>query len=72
MTLEDESGFTNLVVWEKVYKEYRTLILTSWLLGVTGRLQVADGVVHVIADSFWRPDFMKADMGVGVSSHDFR
>ena len=72
MTLEDESGFANLVVWEKVYREYRTLILTSWLVGVTGRLQVADGVVHVIADSFWRPDFMKADMGVGVSSHDFR
>ena len=72
MTLEDESGFANLVVWEKVFKEYRTLILTSWLLGVTGRLQVADGVVHVIAESFWKPEFMKAETGVGVSSHDFR
>ncbi len=59
MTLEDESGFTNLVVWEKVFKEYRTLILTNWLLGVTGRLQVADGVVHVVAESFWKPDFLE-------------
>ena len=58
MTLEDESGFANLVVWEKVFKQYRTLILTNWLLGVTGRLQVADGVVHIIAESFWKPDFI--------------
>ena len=58
MTLEDESGFANLVVWEKVFKQYRTLILTSWILGVTGRLQIADGVVHVIAESFWKPEFV--------------
>jgi error-prone DNA polymerase len=72
MTLEDESGFANLVVWEKVFKEYRTMILTSWLLGVTGRLQVAEGVVHIIAESFWKPDFLKEEPRIGASSHDFR
>jgi error-prone DNA polymerase len=72
MTLEDESGFANLVVWEKVFKEYRTMILTSWLLGVTGRLQVAEGVVHVIAESFWKPEFLEETQRVGASSHDFR
>jgi error-prone DNA polymerase len=72
MTLEDESGFANLVVWEKVFKEYRTLILTSWLLGVTGRLQVAEGVVHIIAESFWRPDFTTEEQRAAPSSHDFR
>ena len=72
MTLEDESGFANLVVWEKVFKEYRTVILTSWLLGVTGRLQVAEGVVHIIADSFWKPGFPEEQARVGASSHDFR
>ena len=71
MTLEDESGFANLVVWEKVFKEYRTMILTNWLLGVTGRLQVADGVVHIIAESFWRPDFA-GEQRVAGSTHDFR
>ena len=72
MTLEDESGFANLVVWEKVYKEYRTLILTYWLVGVTGRLQVAEGVVHIIAESFWRPDFTAQQTKAAASSHDFR
>jgi error-prone DNA polymerase len=72
MTLEDESGFANLVVWEKVFKEYRTMILTNWLLGVTGRLQVADGVVHIVAESFWRPDFMAEEPQMAPSSHDFR
>jgi error-prone DNA polymerase len=72
MTLEDESGFANLVVWEKVFKEHRTMILTSWLLGVTGRLQVADGVVHIIAESFWKPEFIESQAPGRAASHDFR
>jgi error-prone DNA polymerase len=72
MTLEDEMGFANLVVWEKVFKKYRTLILTSWMLGVTGRLQIAEGVVHVIAESFWKPEFVDEGPRVAASSHDFR
>jgi error-prone DNA polymerase len=72
MTLEDESGFANLVVWEKVFKEYRTTILTSWLVGVTGKLQIAEGVVHIIAESFWKPSFAKKETRVPASSHDFR
>ncbi len=73
MTLEDESGFANLVVWEKIFKQYRTMILTNWLLGVTGRLQVAEGVVHIIAESFWKPDFTSfGGMAAPAASHDFR
>jgi error-prone DNA polymerase len=72
MTLEDESGFANLVVWEKVFKQYRTLILTNWMLGVTGRLQIAEGVAHIIAESFWKPEFVEEGPRVAASSHDFR
>ncbi len=72
MTLEDESGFANLVIWEKVYRQYRTMILTNWLLGVTGRLQVAEGVTHIIAESFWIPAFAPAEPQAAASSHDFR
>jgi hypothetical protein len=60
------------VVWEKVFKEYRTTILTSWLVGVTGKLQIAEGVVHIIAESFWKPSFAKKETRVPASSHDFR
>jgi hypothetical protein len=48
------------------------LILTDWLLGVTGRLQVAEGVVHIIAESFWRPDFTAEEARAAPSGHDFR
>jgi len=56
MTLEDETGFVNLVVWEKVFASHRPLILTTSFLGVTGTVQSRDGVVHVVARSFWRPN----------------
>ncbi len=71
MTLEDESGFVNVVVWQKVFAKHRTTILTNWLLGVVGHLQVADGVVHVVADSFWKPEVLSSHADYTGSSHDF-
>jgi error-prone DNA polymerase len=56
MTMEDETGFVNLVVWDPVFRENAVLIKTTSFLGVTGRLQVQDGVTHVIAERFWSPD----------------
>jgi error-prone DNA polymerase len=69
LTLEDEAGFINVVVWAKVYEQFRVLVKTASFLGVTGRLQVQDGVTHLIAEAFWRP---KIDTGpVEVGSRDF-
>jgi error-prone DNA polymerase len=55
MTLEDETGFVNVVVWSQVYEEHRLLVKTAEFLGVTGKLQVQEGVVHLIAEDFWLP-----------------
>jgi error-prone DNA polymerase len=55
MTLEDETGFVNVVTWSKVYEEHAVLIKTSSFLGVTGKLQIQDGVTHLIAERFWAP-----------------
>jgi error-prone DNA polymerase len=55
MTLEDESGFVNLVVWAKIFERYRTLILSQAFLGVSGTVQAREGVVHIVAERFWRP-----------------
>ncbi|MCA9754387.1 MAG: error-prone DNA polymerase [Candidatus Eisenbacteria bacterium] len=55
MTLEDETGFVNLVVWQPVYEQFRLEVKTSAFLGVEGKLQVESGVVHLIADRFWIP-----------------
>ncbi len=55
MTLEDETGFVNLVVWEQVFERYRVLAKTEPFLGITGKVQAQHGVVHLIADHLWRP-----------------
>ena len=56
MTLEDETGFVNLVVWSKVFRQYRPTILTTSFLGVSGTIQSQHQVVHIIARQFWLPD----------------
>lgn len=50
LTLEDETGVVNIVVWKKMYEAFRRAVISGRLLRVTGRIQRADGVVHVIAD----------------------
>jgi error-prone DNA polymerase len=56
MTLEDETGFVNVVVWPSVFERHEMLLKTQNFLGVTGRLQVQDGVTHLIADRLWKPE----------------
>jgi error-prone DNA polymerase len=55
MTLEDESGFANLVIWPAVMDEFARLIRTAVFLGVTGRIQRQHEIVHIIARQFWLP-----------------
>jgi error-prone DNA polymerase len=68
MTLEDETGFLNVVVWERVFTQYAMIAKTSSFLGVTGKLQVQDGVVHLIAESLWIP---KVERPLRTRSRDF-
>jgi error-prone DNA polymerase len=49
-TLEDEAGVANIVIWPKLFERYRRTVLTSTLLGVTGRLQREGIVIHVVAE----------------------
>ncbi|RMH39606.1 MAG: DNA polymerase III subunit alpha [Deltaproteobacteria bacterium] len=56
MTLEDETGFVNAVVWRRVFERYAVLLKTASFLGITGTLQVQQGVVHVVVDRCWQPD----------------
>ncbi|MEO6772282.1 MAG: error-prone DNA polymerase [Kofleriaceae bacterium] len=69
MTLEDETGFVNLVVWAQVFAEFATIIKTTSLLGVTGRLQVQEGIVHMIAERVWHPALTRPVLE--VDSRDF-
>jgi error-prone DNA polymerase len=70
LTLEDETGFVNVVLWPKVWTKYRVLVKTSPILGVTGRLESQQGVAHLIAESVWIPQFA-ASVPTG-GSRDFQ
>ena len=69
MTLEDESGFVNLVLWRKVFDEFALVAKTASFLGVTGKVQAEHNVVHVIAHELWVPELKLAPKEVG--SRDF-
>jgi DNA polymerase III alpha subunit len=67
VSLEDETGVCNVVVWAQTYERFRRAVIAGRLLRVTGRLQREAGVVHVVAeqiedlsallDRLLRPDF---------------
>lgn len=68
-TLEDETGFVNLVIWAQVFERHSLLVRTAPLLGVTGRVQTSEGVTHLIADELWEPDVELET--AGTTSRDF-
>ncbi|SHE71360.1 error-prone DNA polymerase [Mariniphaga anaerophila] len=51
ITIEDETGFANLVVWGNTFEKYRKVILQSRLLMVSGKLQIEGEVIHVVANA---------------------
>ncbi|WP_245306174.1 OB-fold nucleic acid binding domain-containing protein [Roseovarius aestuariivivens] len=51
LTLEDETGVANVVVWRSLYETYRRAVIAGRLLRVTGRIQREAGVVHVVAET---------------------
>ncbi len=69
MTLEDETGFVNVVIWKTVFDEHALIAKTASFLGVTGKIQKADGVVHLVADKLWPPH--PEQQPTDVSSRDF-
>jgi error-prone DNA polymerase len=52
MTLEDETGIANTIVWPRKFEEYRPVVMGSRVIGVTGVLQNEKGVIHIVADRF--------------------
>ncbi|WP_417524516.1 OB-fold nucleic acid binding domain-containing protein [Marinovum sp.] len=50
ITLEDETGVVNVIVWRKLYERFRRAVIAGRMLRVTGRLQREAGVTHVIAE----------------------
>ncbi len=69
LTLEDETGFVNVVVWKRVADRHGALLATATVLGVTGRIRAERGVVHLVADRLWDPGLPPVP---APASRDFR
>jgi error-prone DNA polymerase len=52
LTIEDETGPANIIVWPQAFEENRRTVMTARFLAVRGRLQRVGLVIHVVAKSF--------------------
>jgi error-prone DNA polymerase len=69
VTLEDETGYVNLIVWNDLADRQRRELLGSRLLGVAGQVQKQGLVVHVLAKQF--TDLSRLLGSLKTESHDF-
>jgi error-prone DNA polymerase len=69
LSLEDETGIVNVIVWPKLAERYRAEVLGAGLLRVRGKLQNAHGSQHVVAAAFEALDDWLA--GLRTESRDF-
>lgn len=70
LTLEDEFGMVNVVVWRDLGERQRRVLVDSQLLRVDGRLEMQHDVVHLIAGRL--TDYTPLLAGLDVRSRDFR
>lgn len=63
LTLEDETGVSNVVVWPKLYEAHRRVVMGGRLLRVTGHLQREGIVVHLIAEKIEDMTHLLAELG---------
>ncbi len=68
MTLEDETGFVNVILWSSVFQEYSVLARSEGLIAVEGQIQSGRGSVHLVARKLYRPGLEPL---ASVGSRDF-
>jgi error-prone DNA polymerase len=51
ITIEDESGVANLVVWPAVFERFRRIVLGAQLMAVRGKVQKEGRVIHIVAET---------------------
>jgi error-prone DNA polymerase len=69
LTLEDETGNSNIVVWEQTQQHFRQALMNGKLLLVNGIVETKDNVTHVIAGALY--DYSHELDNLSVRSHDF-
>jgi error-prone DNA polymerase len=77
VTIEDETGHANLVVWSSVFERQRRVLLSATMLACRGKLQKEGEVIHVVADEIIDLSALLRSVGdesreMRVSTRDFR
>ena len=70
ITLEDETGLNNIIVWPKVAEAQRAELLDTRLMLVSGLLQIEKSVVHIVAGKI--NDYSDWLSELNNASRDFR
>ncbi len=65
ITLEDETGVSNVIVWRAMYERFRRAVIAGRCLRVTGRLQREAGVTHIVAEEIEDISWMLDDLVAG-------
>jgi error-prone DNA polymerase len=50
ITLEDETGIANAILWQRVFDAHRRIVMSAPMIGVKGTLQKEGDVIHIITD----------------------
>jgi error-prone DNA polymerase len=69
LTLEDETGNSNIVVWKNTQQRFRKVLMTAQLLLVKGTLETKDNVIHIIAGALF--DYTSELQTLPVKSRNF-
>ncbi|QPQ54382.1 error-prone DNA polymerase [Allosphingosinicella flava] len=51
LTIEDETGIANIIIWPHKFETHRRIVLSSSMIAIKGTVQREGGVIHVIADT---------------------
>lgn len=62
VTIEDETGVCNVIVWRAIYERFRRAVIAGRCLRVTGRVQRDSGICHVIAEQVEDISWMLDDL----------
>jgi error-prone DNA polymerase len=69
LTLEDETGNSNIVVWQRTQQQFRQVLMTARLLLVKGTVETKDKVTHIIAGALY--NYTHELQALQVQSRDF-
>ena len=70
ITLEDETGAANVIVWKSTFEKFRTQVMQGRLLKITGKVQCEGRVTHVISERIEDYSYLFDELGEAESSID--